>query len=213
MSTRKLGLIFALALASLALACCVALAAEFSADIVTTGNPAASTGALYVKGQNLRHEMAVGKQQTIVIVNADKKMMWMVNPATKSYLARPLAAAELKGMIEGMRGKLPASITKQGFKTKQLGTETVNGYPCEKTQAEGQGMKITVWYSKKLEWALRSEMSGSMAGKKMTTRQEVKNIKERKLPASLFEVPKGYKQMTMPHPTPAPPHGAKGRGK
>ena len=215
MSTRRSGLIFALALASLAMAYCVALAAEFSAEVVMTGGPAASTGAIYVKGQNLRHEMTAGKQQSIVILNADKKMLWAVNPATKTYFGQPIPAADLSKMVAGMRGKLPAGATAQGLKTKRLGTETVNGYRCEKTQVEGHGAKITVCYSPKLELALRTEMSGSMGGKKLTTRQEVKNIKERKLPASLFEVPKGYKQMTMPKaPTGGTPkQGAKGRGR
>ena len=217
MSTRRSGLIFALALASLAMAYCVALAAEFSADIVTSGGPMPSTGAIYVKGQNLRHEMTAGKQQSIVILNADKKMLWAVNPATKTYFGQPIPAADLSKMVAGMRGKLPAGATAQGFRTKRLGTETVNGYRCEKTQVEGHGAKITVCYSPKLELALRTEMSGSMGGKKLTTRQEVKNIKERKLPASLFAPPKGYKQITMPKmpkaPAPAPQKGAKGRGR
>ena len=217
MSTRRSGLTFALALASLAMAYCVALAAEFSADIVTSGGPMPSTGAIYVKGQNLRHEMTAGKQQSIVILNADKKMLWAVNPATKTYFGQPIPAADLSKMVAGMRGKLPAGATAQGLKTKRLGTETVNGYRCEKTQVEGHGAKITVCYSPKLELALRTEMSGSMGGKKLTTRQEVKNIKERKLPASLFAPPKGYKQITMPKmpkaPAPAPQKGAKGRGR
>jgi len=211
MSTRRSGLIVALVLASIAITCCVALAAEFSAEVVTSGGPAPSTGALYVKGQNLRHEMAAGKQQTIVIVNADKKMMWAVNPATKTYLAQPIPATALSKILAEMRGKPPTGASAQGFKAKRLGTETVNGYPCEKTQVEGHGAKVTVWYSTKLELALRTETSGSMGGKKLALRQDVKNIKERKLPASLFEPPKGYKEVKMPK-MPAGAQGVPGQG-
>jgi len=215
MPTRRTLLILMLSLASLALACCVALAAEFSAEVVTTGGPAAFTGAIYVKGQNLRQEMTAGKQQTIVILNADKKMLWVVNPTLKTYLAKPIPAVSLSKLIAQMRGKPQTDTASQGFKTKRLGTETVNGYPCEKTLVEGRGAKATVWYSTKLELALRIKESGSMGGRNLTTRQEVKSIKERKLPASLFEVPKGYRQITMPKaPTGGTPkQGAKGRGR
>jgi predicted regulator of Ras-like GTPase activity (Roadblock/LC7/MglB family) len=198
MIARRSGFAVAFAFAGLVLVSSLAWAAEFSADLVTTGGPAPTKSTIYIKGQSLRHEMTQGKQQVIVILNADKKMMWMVTPATKSYLGQAVPAAKLKEMVEGMRGRMPTGAAAKGFKIKQLGSEKISGYPCEKSQAEGQGMKITIWYSKKLELALRTDMSGTMGGKKMTTRQEVKNIKERKLGAALFAPPKGYKPMEMP---------------
>jgi len=211
MSARKLGLTAVLVVFALAALSSLALAAEFSADVVMTAGQTSMTSAIFVKGRNVRQEMSMGKDKTIVIISAEKKMVWMIDPARKTYMAEPIPADKLSEMLDEMRGKIPAAAAAaQGAKTTRLGTEKVNGYPCDKTVTEGKGGKVTVWYSKKLDLALRTEITAEGGGKKMITRQEVKNIKERKLPDSLFQVPKDYKQTTPPK-RPAP--SASGRGR
>ncbi len=102
------------------------------------------------------------------------------------------------------------------MKTSHRGTETISGYPCEKTVYEKEGRKITIWFSKKLDLALKTEMS--MPGEKgqtlaMTT--ELKNVKLQTPPASLFVPPAGFKK-EVPQPPKMPPMsgpGPTGRGR
>lgn len=173
------------------------LAAEFSADVVMSGGMmgkgASNATPIYVKGKNIRAEMAMGRMKQIQIVNGDKKLVWTLDPVKKTYWEQPLRP----DMSPGLPGQAEAELRKLG-KTTHVGTETINGYPCEKTVTQGKGLKITAWISKKLGHPIKTETIMSAEGTTMTVRQEYKNIKERTLPASLFEVPKGYKKVARP---------------
>lgn len=178
-------------------------AAEFSADIVMSGTGVSATGTIYVKGKNFRMEMQRGQRKQIMIINADKKMLWSVDPAAKTYMGRPITAEMLAANAEQLRGNLPAQVKKDA-KTKRLGTETISGYPCQKTETQTKDFTMTTWYSKKLDLALKLETKTTQG---QQFRQELKNIKVRKLPASLFDVPKGYKEVK---PSAAGPGGRRG---
>jgi hypothetical protein len=153
----------------------------------------------------MRQEMTIGKSKQIVIFNAQQKMIWSADVAKKTYWGQPVPPKDLSMRMGQMRGQPPSWM-----KTKRAGTETVNGYPCEKTLAEGKGIKATVWYSKQLNLAVKMEVSMPMGKQTMTSKQEYRNIKERKLPDSLFLPPAGYKQVA--RPTPQVPQGAGRRG-
>jgi outer membrane lipoprotein-sorting protein len=177
----------------------LAVAAEFSADFVVTGGGQNGSGTLYVKGKGLiRRDAVQGKQKMTVIVNANKKAIWMVDPVKKTYMASPYQAG-----AEALLTGVPSAKD-----TKLVGTETVSGYVCEKRALVGgqQGMTGTVWVAKKLGVTIKAEMK---MGKQGSVRVACKNIKERTLPVSLFELPKGYKQMTAQM---APGGGRGGRG-
>lgn len=208
-SSRKVALL--LTLMSLLFAGSMVRAAEFSADVSVTGAITA-TGTIFARGEDLRQETVQGKQQAITILNVGKRMLWRVDPASKSYLGQPIPAAKLAEVVSGMRGRVPTGAAAEGLKMRRLGTEKVSGYLCDKTLLEKQGTRLTVWFSKQLDLALRLEVTDSSGGKKTTARQEVKNIKLRKLEASLFAPPKGYKEVKLPQ-GPAGAPAPKGRGK
>jgi outer membrane lipoprotein-sorting protein len=164
------------------------LAAEFSADFVSSGAGQAGSGTLYVKGKGLfRREETQGKRKIIVILNADKKAMWLVNPAEKVYIASPYQPQ----MVAMMTGVPSAKDT------KLVKTEKVGGYVCEKrTVASKQpGVSITLWVAKELGITVKADVN---MGKQGTAHMEVKNIQKRTLSPALFLPPKGYKQVTQP---------------
>ncbi|MGC8862632.1 MAG: DUF4412 domain-containing protein [Armatimonadota bacterium] len=194
---------------------CVGLwcqAAEFSADTVTKMKDASITGKLFVQGKKIRQEMSMGPNKRIVIVRPDKKVTWMIDPKSKTYVEMPVGPR----MMDPSILKDEAELKKLAVK-KNLGTEKVNGFVCDKFQLtykdKNMGSAI-VWVSKQLEWPLKTE-SKSPHG---TMVAEAKNVKVGKQSPSLFEIPKGYKKFTMPqrpgmgrnpvHPGPGP--GPKG---
>ena len=80
---------------------------------------------------------------------------------------------------------------------KYLGEEKVNGYKCKKYRFTPRDPSVgatTMWISKKLNFPIKTEMKGSSGPMSM----EYKNIQEKKIPDSLFNVPAGYQKMSMP---------------
>jgi len=78
---------------------------------------------------------------------------------------------------------------------RKLGTATIQGYPCEKTQVVYKDPAMgtmTMWFSPKLAVALRMEYPNNS----MTI--EYRNIKEGAQADSLFVIPAGYKKMVIP---------------
>jgi outer membrane lipoprotein-sorting protein len=191
MLVRRSGWASLIALVGVLAVAHLAGAAEFSADVVVTGTKISTSGVIYIKGKSSRMEMQRDQRRQTMIINADKKMFWSVDPVAKTYWGAPITPEMIDASAEQARGNLPPQMKKEA-KTTRLGTETVSGYPCEKTQTQTKEFTMTTWYSKKLDIALRIETK-SVQGQQF--HQEVKNIKVRKLPDSLFVVPKGYKEV------------------
>lgn len=203
MRTRTVGLLAAL-LAAIAVA---ASAADFSAEVFS-GAPGSKqlsrAGTVYVSAKMIRIDASARGQKMTTITRLDKKVFWMVDPAKKQYMEIPITRAELAD---------PASdaVLLQRCTKKNLGKEKVGGFECEKalyTDKGGQGVKITRWFSKKLNWPMKTQISTS-DGKTMV--QETRNVKMGKQAASLFEIPKGYKKQQPPKQQAPVPSGKKPR--
>jgi outer membrane lipoprotein-sorting protein len=165
--------------------------AEFSADMVQTTPQGVFEGKFFVKDNSFRQETEMGGRKQIMIFRQDKDTVWMLMPREKMYMemqsdpkAQNVPPVDHQ-TIEAMAEK------------KYLGTETVNGYVCEKNQYiyhdKSMGT-MTQWFSKKLNFPIKMEMDGPSGH--VTT--EYKNIKENGLSSSLFEIPAGYQKMPMP---------------
>jgi len=169
-----------------------ALAAEFSADMVQTRGSETNQGKFYLKGDKHRMEMKEAGQSTIIIVDVAGKKSYMLNPETKTYM-------DLSAM--GMGGGQTQTPSEEELKKlgewKNAGTETVNGYECEKKifvyKDKSMG-EMTHWISKKLSYPIK--MFYQARGMTMIT--EYKNIKEGKVDDKLFQIPPGYQKMAMP---------------
>lgn len=158
-------------------------AAEFSADMVSSGNGEVFSGKMYVKGNMWKMEGIQEGEKVIMIYDFDNGKMITLMPEEKMYMEMTIA----KGDINDPRGR--EGIDELATK-KVLGKEKVNGFMCEKIEYIYHAKEIgtiTVWYSEKLDYYIKTKSKeGGM---------ELKNIKVGALSSSLFKVPKDYQKM------------------
>lgn len=176
------------------------LAADFSADTVSTFGKMSASGKLYVRGDNWRQEMTSQGRKMIFIGRG--KTVYILNPAAKEYsqMDAPVSPWRASSM-QGMAGKAGKDVKKQ-----VLGKAKVNGCTCEKIRLTPQGSNegtMTIYVAKDLDLAVKTEIKSAQG----TIVTEFKNIKRTSPPASLFTVPKDYKKAK-----PAPPPTGKPMG-
>lgn len=163
--------------------------AQFSADMVVKAEGQTQTMRYYQGNQKIRTELKDEDGQAIIsILDMQAKTMITLMPASKTYM-------EIPGIDESYHifaGVKPEDIDAddEEYEVKKVGTETVNGYVCDKYVATPRkpGLeKTTTWVATKLGTPIKSvSPSNSM---------ELTNIKEGTQPASLFAVPQGYQKM------------------
>lgn len=168
----------------------MASAAEFSADLIIDNPQGKFAGKVYIKGDKIRQEILKEDMKQVVILRLDKGVTWTLMPENKMYMeisaiGKEATDPEIEEKIKDMAEK------------KSLGKEKVNGYVCEKYQYiyhdKSLGV-LTQWLSKRLNYPIKTEHKAEAYN--MVT--EYKNIKEERIPDSLFEVPSGYQKMQLP---------------
>jgi len=200
-------------LISMFVVCGGCFAQNYSADMVTVG-AMSPPSKIFVKGNKIRTEMTIrsypgGKpgpnMKITTIVRGDKKVTWMLNSQSKTYMETPASNMPANQTPEAIIKTFGSRAT-----AKKLGNETINGYQCQKTQCTLKGTKgqtITFWYSPKL----KSIVKAMNAGARRSAGMELKNIKEGSVSDSVFEIPKGYKKVSPNAMSPMggqmPPHG------
>jgi len=147
-------------------------------------------GKLYVKGMKFREEMSAKGQGSIMVIDMVAQKSLMIMPAQKMYMEMQYDPT----MVQDKKD--PQELEKE-MEVKNLGTETVNGYVCDKIQytMKDQSATVTQWHSKELGYSVRS-ITKSKEGE-MTT--ELSNIKEGGVADSMFVAPAGYTKMQMPN--------------
>lgn len=174
------------------------LAAQFSADFVEQAAGQSAQGKIYVKDLKVRREVTKGPQQGILIYRMDKRVAWLLNPADKTYVEMPAGGKE--ALYTADDAKLDKELAKYGTR-KKVGQETVGGYLCDKYAFVYHDKNLGTqyhWVARKLKLPIKVEQKSQ----RFQLLVEYRNIKERKLADSLFEVPKGYQKKQMPQPTP-----------
>jgi hypothetical protein len=187
---KRLGRLVVVAV-SLAILAAWCQAANFSADTVTQQGKMTMPGKVYVQGKKMRQEMSMGTEKTIVILRPDKKVVWMIQPARKTYVEMKMTG---KGDFSPTRSL--DELRKRAVE-KKLGNETVNGLVCEKRRFVFKDKKlgsVTQWYSKEIEYPVKVVTAGGP----FPVVTECKNIKRGAPATSLFELPRGYKKVAMP---------------
>jgi len=181
----KLGKFLSYGVLAILLAGGTALAAEFSADMVSEGGGQAMTGKVFVKGEKIRQEFDQDGEKMVTILRMDRKLTWILMVDEKAYMEMKMkATAEDPKLVEKAD---PAKV-------KRLGKETVNGFICEKIQVTEKDAIITQWFSEELGWPLKGEVKG----KEGTFTHEYKNIRKGGVSEALFEVPAGFQKMSVP---------------
>lgn len=148
------------------------------------------TGKVFVKADKSRMEfLQDGQMASIMIVNPQKKAAWMMDTSEKTYMEINFPENLWQLAKSGDMGNSDIKQTK-------LGQETISGYLCDKISYSYKDRSIgntVVWLSNKLEHPVKWENKGQQG----TSWFQLSNIKEGKLKDSLFEVPAGYKAMSM----------------
>ena len=124
----------------------------------------------------------------ISIIRADKKIVWNLMPGRKTYMEMKLGAKEMQGMTQKMPG---------GIERKKVGKEKVSGILCDKykiTFKTTERAKPSTLY----QWLSSDKIPVKSAAADGSWYTQLKNIKKGKQPASLFELPAGYKKFVMP---------------
>ncbi len=168
----------------------MALAAEFSADLIIDNPEGKFAGKIYIKGDKIRKEFLKEDEKLVMILRLDKGVTWTLMPEDKMFMEIPgigkeATDPEIEKKIKDMAEK------------KSLGKEKVSGYVCEKYQYiyhdKSLGI-LTQWLSKRLNYPIKTEYKAPAYY--MLT--EYKSIKEERIPDSLFEIPSGYQKMQIP---------------
>jgi hypothetical protein len=162
----------------------------FSADQVVTKDGKTTTAKVYATLTAMRTEGVQDGKKYITILLYDRKVLWSLMPDEKMYFEMPIpagaqVAAGMKEMMKGVQ-----------VKQESLGSEQVGGYHCDKTRSTvtWQGVTDTT-----IEWAAK-ELNGFVVKKQDETTGELteyKNIRLGPQDPSLFELPAGYKKMSM----------------
>ena len=176
----------------LLLAASLVQAAEFTATMVTKAGGVEIPGKIYVKENKVRNEVQAGGQTSIHILRPDKKVVWIIMPQQKAYVEMPIthtAQQKMMPLTEDQKAKM-----------KKVGTETINGYTCDKYETtmshQGKPMQVFTWVATDLGVPIKivSE-DGSFS-------MEYKDIKPGQVADSLFDVPQDYKKMQLPFAMP-----------
>ncbi|ABF41011.1 hypothetical protein Acid345_2010 [Candidatus Koribacter versatilis Ellin345] len=172
---------------------------SLSADMKMTGHRGEdSTGKMFFSGEtkHMRMEIAARGHNMIMLVdstNTANPKSTMIMPDQKMYMEM-----SAYGAGPGMRQRGPEikpydptnpCASEEGTTCKKVGTETMNGYVCDKWEFTGKENR-TVWISQKLHFPIKSVSQDG-------TSVEFSNIKEGPQDASLFTVPAGYQKMDM----------------
>jgi hypothetical protein len=171
----------------------LAQAAEFSASMITKASGMEIPGKIYVKGDKMRNEIQAQGQTIINIMRPDKKVVWIIMPQQKAYMEMPIT--------QETQQKMMTLTEKQKAKMKKVGTETIEGYTCDKyeTTMDHQGKSTTMytWIATDLGMPIKVvSQDGSFS-------TEFKDIKPGEMADTLFEAPQGYQKMKMPFAMPS----------
>jgi hypothetical protein len=167
-------------------------AQEFSADysVQEKKQNVSINGKIFIKGDKLRQETQMEGMKQIMIIRPDKNVIWMIMPKGNTYMEMSHVADDKK---------TEPWTSERESKAKYMGKETVSGLSCKKYQYIEQGETYYSWISEKFPFPVKTEYSQGLI--------EYKNIKEGKVPNSLFEVPPGYSKMSMPKMPQGMPQG------
>lgn len=166
---------------------------SFSADLMVL-NPQKRIqreAKIYITSSKIRMDnfFQKGGPAYTMIYRRDSNVRLMFNPANKTYAVKPLNEAEF---IAFTRAHTKAR------NEKTVGTEMVSGFQCSiktiETMAsfKGSTRKIisTIWISPSLDIPIRIQSpDGSIT--------ELRNIKATSFQPALFDVPAGYKRVSI----------------
>ncbi len=162
-------------------------AKDFSAKVVVMENgKEKSSYMMYVKGKNYRQEINSDGKKSIMILNNDKGVLWVLNVEEKNYLEMPIGAKS-----EEISKDIKVWNKEISSKAKYLGKDKISGMSCKKYEINNdEGGKVYYWIKDGLIIPLKISYG--------STNVVYKNISTKTLSSGLFSIPKGYSKIGIP---------------
>ncbi|MBT8392648.1 MAG: DUF4412 domain-containing protein [Ignavibacteria bacterium] len=164
--------------------------AQFTADMVVTEGEVVRTNKFYSQNQFYRMDIEEQGQEGYVIVDHNEGVTKVVMPAEQMYMEMSSTG------MQSMSNDVFQSIEKQKeqYETNLVGTETINGFECDKYEVLIDGSVVSIfWQSEDIEYPIKV-VSGANSEMVM----ELKNIVAGDVDDSMFQIPDGYTKMDMP---------------
>lgn len=165
--------------------------ADFSADTVTTSPQGTIKGKLYSTGQNgyggkkIRTETLAEGHSSIVIIDQDKKVMYMLMPEEKMYMKQAYKPQNAKGQ----KATVDKPVSKTFIRNDKFDGHSVKVYNA-KTE---DGKNVVIWEATDINnFPVKIEMPSEKAT------IEYHNVNTKPVDKSLFEIPAGYSAFSMP---------------
>lgn len=160
-------------------------AQDFSADMVSFSSEGSFTGKIYVSGEKSRVEMP----EAVTISRMDKKLAWVLMPNEKMYMEQPLSPRSSASTREKLDGEI---------ERKAEGNEKVSGRNTAKYRVifelEGKREEVFQWIDEAAHIPVKTAaVDGSWSS-------EFKNIQTGPQGGELFEIPAGYRKMSLGMP-------------
>ncbi len=167
------------------LSAAVVYAEDFSADMVSSTPEGSFTAKLYVSGDKSRTEMP----EATTISRMDKKIVWMLIPAEKMYMEQPIPPHTAASLQEKVAGEIERTAE---------GNETVNGRGTTKYrvtfEAGGKRESVFQWIDEAAHIPVKTAaIDGSWSS-------EFRNMRSGPQDPALFEIPDGYRKMSLGMP-------------
>ncbi|HEV2400014.1 MAG TPA: hypothetical protein VGS27_23950 [Candidatus Sulfotelmatobacter sp.] len=176
---------------------------EFSADVYNNQRPDGPQAKIYMGKDKARFES--GKKEArgggAVIIDLQKQTSTVLMDERQMYMEVPQQMAKQRAAynffhardVENACSEWLARPENQGGSCHKVGNETVNGRNTVKYEGtNSKGETGTVWLDPKLQFPVKWQGKNGDTG-------ELRNIQEGTQPASLFEIPAGYKKFEMPN--------------
>ncbi len=168
-----------------------AVAAEFSADVITEMAGNQNRGKVYFKNPDVFRNEMMGM---VNIIKRPKAYQFI--GSTKKYYVTDLNDAANQNPMADARD-FKEWIDKN--KLEKVGSETIQGYACDIYEGdvvldEGQPpVRMKTWYSEKLDYPVKTESEMPAPMGRMSTYLE--NIKPGPQPDGLFDILPGYEKV------------------
>jgi hypothetical protein len=170
-------------------------ASEFIADVVIKGGMMSGHGKIWVKGHKMRQEFGARAENMIMIMDLDQGYQWMLMPENKMCIKTKIQSKgkgfRPENFIGMQEGPMEAQI-------ERVGTETVNGYKCDKYLFKFEYKEMgtmTQWFAEELGYPIKTVNKTDMMGEVTT---ELRDISLESVQDDLFIVPSDYKEIKQP---------------
>lgn len=162
---------------------------EYSADSAIETRMGVVKGKVYHARAKERQELGgeMTGVESIAIVRKDKGVVWVLMPASKTYIEQPLGEGTSSNMPDG------------DYELSEIGVETLNGHKTTKSKftcalKDGGKLEGFLWMTGE---GIAMKMDAVVKDTDARVKIELTNVKTGKQDDSLFELPAGYNKLSV----------------